>query len=310
VLRVRGNDGSKNQILTYSLKHHDGFVEVDLSFIEEALGYLSSPSSARLDKMLRHPAAKGVHSHAARFGNTEKDLAGFWEERLEAVTPDAVERAQANVGYMAKNTGGFREAFDELMGYIPNDLELRCRLYAVVGYDVGIVSDGDAYLNLGHRVYADQRELVYFAMHELHHVAYTHYQPIYSFSDLKTTMDLRRVVMYSTHLEGLAVYAAYEKRRSEDGLNHVDYRLYGDKSARDRIIKECFNIWDDLRSKPVRSFREDDFGLIERLSGDRLWYVTGLHMAKNIDERLGRETLTETIKAGPNSFFEAYESAR
>ena len=285
-------------------------VEVDLSFIEQALGYLSSPSSTRLEKILRHPAAKGVHAHAARFGNTEKGLAGFWEERLEAVTSDAVERAQANVGYMAENTEEFREAFDELMGYVPKDLDLRCHLYVVVGYDIGIVSDGDAYLNLAHNVYQDQRELVYFAMHELHHVAYTHYQPIYSFSDLKTTMDLRHAVMYSTHLEGLAVYAPYERRRREDGLNHVDYRLYGDRKERDKIIEEYFNIWDDLRNIPERSFRENDFGLIERLSGERLWYVAGLHMAKTIDERLGRETLTETMKSGPGSFFEAYESAR
>jgi hypothetical protein len=284
-------------------------VEVDLSFIEQALGYLSSPSSTRLDKILRHPAAKGVHSHAVRFGNTEKGLAGFWEERLRGVTADAVDRARANVGYMADNTGRFRAAFDELTGYLPQDLELRCHLYAVVGYDIGIVSDGDAYLNLAHSVYQDQRELVYFAMHELHHVAYTHYQPIYSFSDLKTTMDLRRVVMYSTHLEGLAVHAAYEKRRREDGLNHVDYRIYGDPGKRSRVIEEYFSIWEDLRSRPERSFREDDFEIIERLSGERLWYVAGLHMALTVDERLGRERLTETIKAGPNSFFDAYESA-
>jgi len=77
-------------------------------------------------------------------------------------------------------------------------------------------------------------------------------------------------MMKSTHLEGLAVYAAHEKRRREDGLNHVDYRLYGDRGKRSRIIDEYFDIWDDLRSRPVRSFREDDFGLIERLSGERL----------------------------------------
>jgi len=112
-------------------------VEVDLSSIEQALAYLSSPSSARLDNILRHPASKGVHAHAARFGNTGEDLAGFWEERLRGITPDAV--ARANVGYMADNAAGFREDFDEVTRYVPQDLELR-RLYAVVGY-VGSVSD-------------------------------------------------------------------------------------------------------------------------------------------------------------------------
>ena len=170
----------------------DFSVKVDLSFIEQSLEYIDSPSSATLEEALGHPAAKGVHLHALRFGNTEKDLAGFWEERLRGFDPDAVERTRSNVGYMLDNAGEFTLAFDELTGYFPKDLELRCRLYGVVGYDIGIVSDGDAYLNLGHSVYDDQRELVYFAMHELHHVAYTHYQPMYSFSDLKTTMDLRR----------------------------------------------------------------------------------------------------------------------
>lgn len=284
-------------------------VQVDTSFIERALGYISSPSPTRLEEVLMHPAAEGVHSHATRFGNTEKELAEFWEERLAAVTPDTAERARANVGYMAGNAEAFREAFNELTEYLPWGLELRCHLYAVVGYDIGIVSDGDAYLNLAHRVYADQRELVYFSMHELHHVAYTHYQPIYSLGGLRTTVDLRQAVMYSTHMEGLAVYAAYAKRRREGGLNHLDYWLYEDKSKRERLIDEYFRIWDELRCEPLRSLREDDYGLLERLSGERLWYVTGLHMAETVDERLGRERLNETIAAGPASFYGAYESA-
>ena len=284
-------------------------VQVDVSFTEQALDHLSSPSSAKLQRILGHPAAEGVHAHAAMFGNTDRDLAGFWEERLAGVRPDAAERARANVDYMEGNAGAFTEAFNELEEYMPHGLEIGCRLYAVVGYDVGVVSEGDAYLNLAHPVYADQRELVYFAMHELHHVSYTRLQPIYSFSGLRTTVDLLGAAMYSTHLEGLAVYAAYGKRFREAGLNHLDYRLYGDKRERDRIVEEYFGILDELRCEPVRSLREDDFGLIERLSGERLWYVAGLHMAKTIDERLGRERLNETMRRGPGSFFEAYESS-
>ncbi len=284
-------------------------VEVDLSFIGQALGYLSSPSSNRLKEIIGHPAAKGVHSHAARFGNTDKDVAGFWMERLAAVPADAAERAQANAMYMAGDAEAFTDAFDELEEYIPRGLELSCRLYAVVGYDVGVVSGGDAYLNLAHPVYADQRELVYFAMHELHHVAYTRLQPIYSFSGLKTTMDMLRAVTYSTHLEGLAVYAAYEKRRREGGLNHLDYRLYRDQGMRERVIEEYFRILGVLRGTRLRALREEDWGLIERLSGERLWYVAGLHMAKTVDERLGRVGLNDTMYSGPGSFFEAYESS-
>jgi len=284
-------------------------VQVDLSFTKQALRYLSSPSSTKLQRIMGHPAAKGVHMHAARFGNTDRDLAGFWEERLARVEPDAAERTRANMEYMDGNAGAFTDAFDELDEYLPHGLEIGCRLYAVVGYDVGVVSEGDAYLNLAHPLYVDQRELVYFAMHELHHVAYTHLQPIYSFSGLRTTEDLLGAVMYSTHLEGLAVYATYGRRRREAGLNHLDYRLYENKGKRYRVIEEYFNILDELRCEAMRNLRDDDFGLIERLSSERLWYVAGLHMAKTIDERLGREKLNETMRQGPASFFEAYESS-
>jgi hypothetical protein len=284
-------------------------VQVDVSFTEQALRYLSSPSPTRLKRILGHPAAKGVHIHAARFGNTNRSLVGFWEERLARIEQNAAERARANVEDMNGNAEAFTDAFDELDEYLPHGLKIGCRLYAVVGYDVGVVSEGDAYLNLAHSVYADKRELVYFAMHELHHVAFTRLHPIYSFSGLSTTVDLRSAVMYSTHLEGLAVYSAYGRRRREGGLNHLDYRIYRNQGERDRVIEEYFKILDELRCEPMRSLREDDFELIERLSGERLWYVAGLHMAKTIDERLGREKLNETMRRGPVSFFEAYESS-
>ena len=40
----------------------------------------------------------------------------------------------------------------------------------------------------------------------------------------------------------------------------------------------------------------------------RLWYIAGAHMAQAIDEHFGRESLVETVREGPRSFFERYNS--
>ncbi len=282
-------------------------VDLDLSFIEPALEYVSSPSRTMLDTIVAHPAAKGVHSHALRNGNTEKRLADFWEERLAKITPDTVNRARSSLDYIEENPGEFGEAFNELTKYIPPDLDIECKLYGELGYDIGIASDGDAYLNLGHSQFVDKRELIYFAMHELHHVAYLHYQPMFFLSGLETLEDLKHVVMYCTHVEGLAVFAPYDKRKREEKFNHTDYRLYNEPDKLRWILDDYHAIWDKLNNQAARRVTEEDFGIIERLSGERLWYVTGLHMAKTIDERLGRDALTRTMEDGPESFFRLYD---
>jgi Putative zinc dependent peptidase (DUF5700) len=41
-------------------------------------------------------------------------------------------------------------------------------------------------------------------------------------------------------------------------------------------------------------------------STDRAYYVVGCYMAKIIDEKLGRDTLVETISKGPGHFLSTY----
>jgi hypothetical protein len=42
---------------------------------------------------------------------------------------------------------------------------------------------------------------------------------------------------------------------------------------------------------------------------NRLWYVTGAHMAEVIDKNLGKEVLIETIRLGPDDFFKSYHES-
>jgi len=284
-------------------------VSLDLSFVEPALEYMGSPGKETLDALVAHEAAVGVYAHAVRFGNTVEDIRRFWSQLLSRASGDPSYAARARAGVRYLEDVDMSEAYTELGWHLPENLELRCRLFGELGYDIGVVSEGDAYLNVGHPHFAaEPRELVYFAVHELHHVGYTSYNPPFTLSDVKSTRSLEQVVKYSTHLEGTAVYAAYGMRGREGRYGHVDYTLYHDASRRDAVLREFSAVLEPIHDEPNREVTAEELTrILGRLSGERLWYVVGLHMAKMIDEELGRDALTGTIVNGPESFFRVYE---
>jgi len=281
-------------------------VSLDLSFVEPALSMMESPSDAALDELVGHEAARGVYAHAVRFGNAGSDIRGFWRELLRRASGDPTYAARARLSRGYLEGRDLSETYAELGEHLPSDTVLDCRLFGEVGYDIGVVSEGDAYLNLGHPHFADARELVFFAVHELHHVGYTLHNPLYSLDDIKTVRDLEHAVRYSTHMEGTAVYAPYELRRREGSFSHVDYEIYHDRMRREAVLREFFAALGSIEAEPDRPLKGGDLGVLSRLSGGRLWYVSGLHMARAIDEALGREALTGTILGGPESFFRLY----
>lgn len=290
-------------------------VAINTRLVELALEYLASPSESILSELASCSAAQKTYAHACRFGNTNASRFDFWRSILTDALKEKrsfENRIQSNLTYIESNEGVFLSAIQETAEYLPPDYNFQTRLNLILGYDIGIVSRGEAMLNIEHPHFsAEKRELVYMAMHELHHVGYTDYNPIYSLSDLQTLDDLRHAIRYSTHLEGLAVYAPLDRRISENGLGHEDYQFLVDSHKRQSRVREYFEILEALDKSRNRELNDSDFEILEKMSGrgSRLWYVTGAHMCKTIDEELGREALTETIQGGPNSFFAVYDKA-
>ncbi|MBS3794028.1 MAG: hypothetical protein KGY80_03980 [Candidatus Thorarchaeota archaeon] len=293
----------------------DGVV-VNAQVAELALQYLTSENETLLSELVSCPAAKKTHAHACRFGNTDDSIFGFWKSILHDASkdqPGCERRIQSNLAYLKSHKSTLLSAIREIEEYLPANYEFQTRLNLILGYDIGIVSQGEAMLNITHSHFSnDRRELIYLIMHELHHVAYTDYHPIYSLDDLQTTDDFMRIIRYSTQLEGFGVYTSLNRRIEENGLGHEDYQfLLNPKECTSRV-EEYFDIIEVLNNEKKRELKDSDFEIMEKMSGrgSRLWYVTGAYMCKVIDEKLGRRTLTETIIDGPDSFFEAYGTAR
>lgn len=146
-------------------------------------------------------------------------------------------------------------------------------------------------------------------MHELHHVGYTHYNPIFSLDELETNRGLLRIIKYSTHLEGIATYAPLEIRKREEGLTHRDYIILKDPKKRMNAITEFFQILKGLEKQEEQELQDKHYDILNKMSDlNRLWYISGAYMAQVIDESLGRKALTKTIIEGPNAFFKAYDN--
>ncbi len=290
-------------------------VKIDTSFVIPLLKYLGGSKEADIYGITDHPAARRTYAHAKQFNNTERStVQEFWKDLTQNLKKDyksVVARVKAALTYIYNETDAFDQMIKDLWNYIPEGTKLRCELYAILGYDIGIVSEGHALINLAHPLFEkDPRELLYMSMHELHHVVYTSFNPIYDLKNIITIENLVDMIKYSTHLEGLAVYAAYEARKDANALSHQDYQILDDKGKRNSRVNEFFNILTKLQFDTMRSVHDKDWQTIELMSDKkRLWYITGAHMAEVIDRNLGRAALNETIRHGPDEFFKSYHDA-
>jgi hypothetical protein len=288
-------------------------VKIDTSFVVPLIQYLSKPSKESLIEITKHEAAKLTHKHALRTRNTTKSISVFWKNILKQLSKNEnlIDYVKDSLTYIHNETDNFNKLLKDLWNHFPEGTNLRSVLYTILGYDIGVVSEGNALINLGHPDFRkNPGEILFMSMHELHHVVYTAYNPIIDLSEIHRTNQLSDVIKYFTHMEGLAVYSILEQRKSANALNNRDYILFLDDRARKKRVSAYFDVLTELEVRDDSPLHEDDWKIIDRLSGrDRLWYISGAHMAEVIEKNLGKETLIETIRLGPDDFFQAYHES-
>lgn len=286
-------------------------INIDFSFIKNILKYSKREKKDIWEEIVKHKVAKSIYHHAITYNNTNKSLDFFWSNIVQKEiinNNDNILKIESAINYMKENEKEFYRAFDLIKLYIPKNTDIKTTLFLEIGYDIGIVADGNAFLNLGFPLFHQYpQELIYFSMHELHHVIYTHFHPIYTLDNIKSINDLIRIIKYSTHLEGFGVYCSLSERRKNNSFNHVDYQVLNDEVKREKIIERYFSLYNKITNTQNRQLQAEDWKILEEMCGkDRLWYIAGAHIAERIDETFGREKLNKTIIAGSDSFYKLY----
>lgn len=198
------------------------------------------------------------------------------------------------------------------LNYLPKGFLFSSRLYFTVGYDLGIVFNKNSTINIAHKKYLENiSELKYYSIHELHHAGFIAIKKFMPSLKIKTYGEMSKLIEYFTHLEGMAVYAAYDERKRNNALsNDSDYIILNDSLIMDTLINRYFEIYKHFLSNELDTLRETDWKMLNELSSNnRLWYRVGSKMAELIDKKYGREKLTGLIEEPSQNFINTYLNA-
>lgn len=299
---VSPNDPLAQQDLTF-----------DTTFAQLANQYFSSPDAAVLNQLAQSAAAHHLLDHARNFDyNVSKDSTQSLVAHLLHPSPHRAAQTkvcQGSLDYFTTHMLADPHWVNDTLRYLPADFRFHGSLFLIFGYDIGVAFGPSASLNCSHRHFAKHRsELLYYAIHELHHVGFMSYQPPPRLSDIKTCRQLLQLVEYSTQMEGMAVWAAYARRDQEHALaDDDDYVALQDEPHMQHDESLYFTDLHYLEQRGDAIADADAWAVIDRMSsGERLWYRVGARMAQRIEQAAGRPALVGLIKTGPESFVEKY----
>lgn len=139
-------------------------------------------------------------------------------------------------------------------------------------------------------------------VHECWHGGYCENRPQWTEAPLDDEVLYRLLINIQN--EGIATYVGYTARSTFPAPADSDYRMLdapADVAAKLRGMNTILAQRSTLDEKSLHKLVWDE-GVI-----GRAFYIGGAHMARTLDERAGRRALTDTIAAGPVSFFDAYD---
>jgi hypothetical protein len=268
------------------------------------LAYLRTGDAALLDEASRTEAAEHVWRHATAFGGWQGSASELIASLVAEIDPGVADAIERNIAFVRDSVA---DTVDQAaLTYLPAGMQFSGSLFVTVGYDIGVAFGSNCSLNVAHPIFlADPRELLYYAVHELHHVGYIACQggKMPSLA-LETRADLAHLIAHLTHLEGTGTYAPYELRRLGGALGtDRDYLILEDPNLLRPAVAEYRQIAARYATNPDQPLADEDWRAIETMSSaKRLWYVTGAHLARLIDEHCGRQRLTELLGAPPEQF--------
>ena len=138
--------------------------------------------------------------------------------------------------------------------------------------------------------------------HEIFHVGYFNHQPFQT--ELWPEDYTLHVVLVTLQNDGIAVFLQKDLSDLYPAPMEIDLLLLESKVAVRYLMTRVNHLLQDVDTL------DEDESMAHAFSGlnQRALYVVGAHMARTIDEKLGREALAETVSRGPRSFIRVYNS--
>lgn len=291
-----------------------GNLTYDLRFAELAIQYLETKDSSLLQKIAELNSTDHIFNHAAKYNydvpkNSKIDLVTFLLSPIQEKNK-LLPEVKRNLEFAKEKIATIDLAQTECLKYLPDSFTYSGSLFFTFGYDIGVVYENNASLNLAYKSFVNyHNEIKYYAIHELHHAGFVALKKNYMPSlEITTYKEMAELIEYFTHLEGMATYAALDLRKKENALNNdKDYIALQDSSLMKGLVKEYVDVYIYFKKNPDRLLTKDDWEKLSIFSDTkRLWYRVGALMAQEIDRQSGRENLTALIAESSEKFINTY----
>ncbi len=289
----------------------------DARFAAIAVDYARRGDVRRLDELAALPAARHLLDHARQFDyGVPKDSTAALVRHLLAPSPALAAEADEVERSLAFFTGPLLDDphwVNDVLRDLPSGFRFHGGLFLTFGYDIGVALAPTASLNgASPRFDGRPRELLYYAIHELHHVGLMTYQPPPRIADIHTCADLLRQIDYSTELEGLAVHAARPRRAAEHALQaDADYVALEDPATMRLLERRYVELYRYLERRGDEPADKEAIAVLDEMSsGDRLWYRVGALMAERIERARGHAALLAIVARDHPTLVETYWEVR
>lgn len=185
-----------------------------------------------------------------------------------------------------------------------NKLRYTANIHITTGtYAFDFMTDGQVVTDVLSSYFgSDPDKIMNLMTHECFHIAYGYNRY------LRREDELDNGFIYNTMLdalqnEGMATYVGYLAQSFFPAKGMPDYQMLSDSAEVRRQLGEICRLFNGAENAPVDSLRKEawETGVMKRG-----YYVAGAHMARTIDEKLGREALLGTMVTGPLSFVDTY----
>ncbi|HXS50979.1 MAG TPA: DUF5700 domain-containing putative Zn-dependent protease [Usitatibacter sp.] len=288
-------------------------IEIDTAGVDRLLRWAAQPSADD------PPEWKGLEPYrlaklqAKWSGIPDPDLeAERLFERVRALKADRSKRPplQATAAFVAQIRNGAaafpRHAAAVLERYLPAETPIEGKIVlALFLPNYAFAWDRTIVVSVTHPFWRhDASRFFNLMIHELFHIGFIRYQQGSSPAGARDAAELRRDFLWTVQNEGMATYVAYTDRPRRPALD--DYAMIDDPALVGAKFEACRRLLADLASGtskdlPILKQRVLAAGITERIP-----YVVGAVMAKQIEAVRGRPTLVDTIRQGPEAFFRIY----
>ena len=261
-----------------------------------ARAILESDPDGSPDGLSEFPAFAALIRHQKLSGNPDPD----GDALLKSVFQNIPDRngARLLMEEWENRNNDIIEYSREALRYLPAKTRLSGKIFFVAGYDIGIVAPPDAAINIAHQHFINYpNDVGYYLTHEVHHLGFLSHRTMPPIrKSLSTIQGLLDLIFFMTQMEGMAVHAAYYRRKAEGHLDDDDdYRLYYDPSEHSYIRTRFREICDSIADKESLSDSEISTALNAMSSGERLWYRYGAIVSAKLEDELGLDALVASI---------------